>query len=677
VTVEDAYDRFLAAATDHGSIVKEARPGVALAQCLAHDDRVPSLTVTRIEGQVLVHCHAECPIEDVVGAVGLQMRDLYDSREGADYRYPDGRVVYRMPNKTFRQSGNTKGCTLFHVEKIGDATTINVVEGEKDVLAIEAAGGTAVCSAQGAGKSHRANWMPLDGRDVVIWADRDDVGRRHATQVAEQLADIAASVRIVEAAVGKDAADHIAAGMGLDALLDAKWWSPTRKSKRQAKITWADTITPEPVTWAWEGDLEDSDEDSQPQNLGTLESWRSTSGRIAAGTLAVAAGPEGVGKSCFGIILSARVSNATLPGAWYGTPRRVLYAAVEDSWKHTIVPRLIAAGADRSSIGRIEVIFDSDDAVTMSLPVDNALLEQQIVEHNVALVVLDPMLSLISENIDSHRERDVRRALDPLAALAERTGAVILGIAHFNKGSGSDVSARITGSGAFKNVPRAVFGFARDPETGDCVLTQSKNSLGRYDLPSLRYRIESVTVPTPTGAADTGRFIPLGESEKSVGDILAASGRSSDDQGDDGLTPAQRFIIGYIEDHGDENGEVPSREVITAGVPAGYTDVDLVKARNKAKTKILTRKAKGARDDGWLWSLAPDVQGSGAQRADSEDSEDSKIPSLEEREESVGITAPSRPGVGGLYGDLCACGKFAARYDSGLCEWCTAKARKS
>lgn len=450
-----------------------------------------------------------------------------------------------------------------------------------------------------------------------------------------------------------------------------------RSSGRQAKVTWANTITPEPVTWAWEGELEDSADDSedpQRQNLGILESSGTSSGRVAAGTLAIAAGPEGVGKSCFGTTISARVSMGTLPGAWFNTPRRVLYIAVEDSWKHTIVPRLIAAGADLSRIGRFEVTIDSDATVTLSLPFDNELLEQQITEHDVAVVVLDPMLSVISEGIDSHRERDVRRALDPLAAIAERTGAVILGIAHFNKSAGTDVSARITGSGAFKNVPRAVFGFARDPETGDCVLTQSKNSLGRYDLPSLRYRIESVAVPTPTGIADTGRFVPLGESDKSVGDILATSSRGSDDQGDDGLTPAQRFIIGYIKGHADENGEVPCREVIAAGVPAGYTQDDLVKARNKAKTMIFTRKAKGGKGDGWLWSLLPEVEGSEAQRPELEDSEDSKIPTFKEPEESS-RSAP--PGVPGLYGDLCACGKFAARFDSGLCEWCTAKARKS
>ena len=35
-----------------------------------------------------------------------------------------------------------------------------------------------------------------------------------------------------------------------------------------------------------------------------------------------------------------------LPGACFGTPRAAIVVATEDSWEHTIVPRLMAAGAD-------------------------------------------------------------------------------------------------------------------------------------------------------------------------------------------------------------------------------------------------------------------------------------------------------------------------------------------
>lgn len=281
-------------------------------------------------------------------------------------------------------------------------------------------------------------------------------------------------------------------------------------TSRAANITWASDIQPEPVTWAWSGSLESFYQDAEDPTIPEAGSSES-SGRIAAGTIAIAAGPEGVGKSSFGIALAAHVSTGRLPGAWFGTARNVLYAAVEDSWSHTLVPRLMASEADLTRIGRFDVVTDSDTVATLALPVDNKLLEAAIVEHNVALVVLDPLLSLIGDGIDTHRERAVREALDPLAQIADRTQAVLLGIAHFNKSAGTDISARITGSGAFKNVPRAIFGFGRDLEAADgvCVLTQSKNSLGRSNLPSIRYWIESAEIQTLKGAAVTGRFVPL------------------------------------------------------------------------------------------------------------------------------------------------------------------------
>lgn len=61
---------------------------------------------------------------------------------------------------------------------------------------------------------------------------------------------------------------------------------------------------------------------------------------------------------------------------------------------------------------------------------------------------------MISEGINTHVTRDVRKVLDPLAMIAERTGAVIFGIAHFNKSSGTDVASLLSGSHAFRDVPR-------------------------------------------------------------------------------------------------------------------------------------------------------------------------------------------------------------------------------
>jgi len=210
--VRDALDR-------RDLQVRTSGDGRLQAQCPAHPDRSPSLSVKAIDGSVLLFCHAGCATGSVVNALGLTMADLFEKPTGSEYSYPGGRVVHRSPNKNFRQSGNTKDRNLFRADEVRAAVAagqlIYVVEGEKDVLALESVGVTATCSPMGAGKWSVVDPSPLFGGVVVVVADRDKPGRAHAAQVAESLAGHA-KVVVVQARLGKDAADHVAAGHGLD-----------------------------------------------------------------------------------------------------------------------------------------------------------------------------------------------------------------------------------------------------------------------------------------------------------------------------------------------------------------------------------------------------------------------------------------------------------------------------
>ena len=149
-----AYDRLVDRLRADGRKVKEGdKPGQARAQCPAHEDHAPSLSVTKIEGQVLVHCHAGCDAEDVTAALNLTMGDLFDEPSGTKYHYTDRagtvlRTVTRTLDKQFRQSGQTKGSSTLYrlpevVAAIKKGQTIYVVEGEKDVHALESVGAVA------------------------------------------------------------------------------------------------------------------------------------------------------------------------------------------------------------------------------------------------------------------------------------------------------------------------------------------------------------------------------------------------------------------------------------------------------------------------------------------------------------------------------------------------------
>ena len=229
--------------------------------------------------------------------------------------------------------------------------------------------------------------------------------------------------------------------------------------------------------------------------------------------------------------------------------------------------------------------------MTLSLPNDNSLLQKAVTEHDVKLVVIDPLLSVIGGHIDTHRNREVRDALDPLVRIADETGAVIFGIAHFNKSTGTDASALITGSGAFKDVPRSVFGFARDNDDGSRVVTQTKNSLGRDDLPSRIYQIESVTIHTPKGPAGTGRFLWVSETDRTVHDVLRDNNRA--DPGG-GKQSAGDFIQTYLKGAG---GTASANDVISAGEAAGFKEQTLKNARRK----VADSKSTGFKDKAHLW----------------------------------------------------------------------------
>jgi hypothetical protein len=133
----------------------------------------------------------------------------------------------------------------------------------------------------------------------------------------------------------------------------------------------------------------------------------------------------------------------------------------------------------------------------------------------------------------------VRQALDPLARIADQTSAVVAGIAHFNKSSGTDASSLITASGAFKDVARFIFAFATDPQDGTQNITQTKNSLGISDLPSLACHITEAVVPSPAGDARVGQFVLDGEADRTVRDIL---GTREGGEGQDEKTRAENYL---------------------------------------------------------------------------------------------------------------------------------------
>lgn len=152
----------------------------------------------------------------------------YEDRDG-DPLFNVGRTA----DKDFRQwapdgSWSVKGIppVLYRlpevIEAIRDAETIHLVEGEKDVRAIEDVDGVATTLPGGArATSRKLDALNVLGRyggaaGVVVWQDKDGPGKERARLIVGRLVGMGVPVRLVEAAEGKDAADHLAAGYLLD-----------------------------------------------------------------------------------------------------------------------------------------------------------------------------------------------------------------------------------------------------------------------------------------------------------------------------------------------------------------------------------------------------------------------------------------------------------------------------
>lgn len=61
--------------------VRSTGNGTWIACCPAHEDRSPSLTVRECDdGRVLVHCFAGCGFDQIIGAVGVDVNELFPQK---------------------------------------------------------------------------------------------------------------------------------------------------------------------------------------------------------------------------------------------------------------------------------------------------------------------------------------------------------------------------------------------------------------------------------------------------------------------------------------------------------------------------------------------------------------------------------------------------------------------
>jgi hypothetical protein len=292
---------------------------------------------------------------------------------------------------------------------------------------------------------------------------------------------------------------------------------------------------------------------------------------LPRGAFSLLAGREAAGKSLISCQLAAQVSRGELSDM-KGEPGHVLICATEDSFEHVIAPRCVAAGADLARVGRFDVFDPDGSQLSLTLPVDVAALEGSIREHRTSLVIIDPIMSAIHEKLDSHKDQSLRQALEPIAQLAQRTGANVLGIIHPNKSASTDPMNTIMGGRAFGAVARTVFyAIAHPHQPGQHVFEVRKNSFGPKP-PAVLYTIEETTL---TASDDTPITMPRivwgGPSPINVQDVLRIQHGHRDQSAPQNDTTALfHWIRGQLAD-----GPKESQEIKAAARQAGFSTAQI------------------------------------------------------------------------------------------------------
>jgi len=139
------------------------------------------------------------------------------------------------------------------------------------------------------------------------------------------------------------------------------------------------------------------------------------------------------------------------------------------------------------------------------------------------VLIVDPVVSMQSGN--SKDLSDVRRDLDKFGALAKELDMALIWVHHFNKGQGH-ASDRMSGSHAYRDIPRSVLLLAQDEDSGERILSHDKSNYGELQ-PSVAFTIATAEVPVADGeVSQVGRAQYLGESELNVQDIVGREERS-------------------------------------------------------------------------------------------------------------------------------------------------------
>lgn len=349
------------------------------------------------------------------------------------------------------------------------------------------------------------------------------------------------------------------------------------------------------------------DDDDEPELLRLSEAPSETiewlwPGWIPRRMLTILGGYGGDGKSTvMASLIGAWTTGGTLPDGAAAPATNVLMLSAEDDVSYAIRPRLETHGAAIDRVFLLKGTRTSEGRSRwLDLRRDVAVMERVIREHEIGLVVIDPLSSYLPK-ADRNSEGDIRDALQPLMGLMERTDVAVVGIMHVGKAAdGRRASQRLLGSTAFTALARSVLMVADIPDDKqpDDVETQGKQKVLQVVKSNYAIAPPPRLFRRPLDAAIRW----FGESGVGIDECFAsASGGKRGPQPQD-REEAEQMLREMLR-----GGTVPVTEVMAEAKRLGFS----VATMRRAKKALGIEAVKIGYARGWQWRfpLMPSLDG--------------------------------------------------------------------
>ena len=261
----------------------------------------------------------------------------------------------------------------------------------------------------------------------------------------------------------------------------------------------------------------------------------------------------------------------------------------EDVADDTLVPRLIASGADLTRCHFIEGIVQHGESVPFDPSQDIPELHRAVERiGGAALLIIDPIVSAVAG--DMHRANDVRRSLQAVVDFAEAHSCAVVGITHFAKGgAGKAPQDRVIGSQAFGALARMVLVTAKEEGSTRRVLARAKSNIAPDDG-GVAYSLDLITI---SGDIAATHAVWDGIIEGTAREILGAIEYDEADAGGE-RQDAEQFLRDLLA-----NGPLSTKQIKIDASGAGYS----WRTIERAKRDLGIEASKAGMRDGWQWLL--------------------------------------------------------------------------